>query len=1416
MSKKEEKLEVNLNSDLFDQSLGNKEEIIVKAEMVTGHLEFFCAEDNVNDYLDLFDSFVAINNVKEEDQMKWLLGYCGKILFPKIKTICAPKEPKDSKYSEIRSKLVALLTPKKNTAVCRAQFYARIQKAGESAQEFALQLKELASGCDFDTHLDFAMRDRFIYNLADANAKTKVMEQEFSSFDDAVKYTATYELSHKVELDLNRVAPRYRLGPPVNSRQIRQGSQNYRQQFGDQRRGRISKNQGSKMCPTCGNDDHQGNKCPAVKRMYTCNYCGKRGHTIKVCWKRLNDVGISESEQEDESLGDLAAANNLQSINDSDIDILEINVSNEGKSNNFISKIEAKPPFLVSLLIDGKLISWEVDTGACVSVISKQQANELFKERKIKELKGRNFYNADGRKCNVTGYVNLRVNEGHELSALVLDCERRNFPLLGRDWLEVLFPKWRQVFGSGLKIGTTGNDKCINSVKTQRLVEKIREDFADVFEENSSPIKGFKAKIDVIPESNPVFRKSAVPPYALREKIAKQIRSLEEKGIIEYVEHSDWASQLVVAPKKSGDLRLCGNYKPTLNPHIHDNRYPLPLIEDLLNEMGGNKVYASIDLTGAYLQLELEEASKDFTTINTPLGLYRYNRLPFGIKTAPAIFQSIIDKILNGLPGVVSYFDDILVAGTSLEECVKRVRMVLEKLRQFNVKANFQKCKFFEEILEYLGHEISMKGIKPTKSKIETILNIPAPTDITSVRSLLGLVNFYNKFVPNMQTLLNPIHELLRNGVKFEWSVKCQKAFEKVKAILANGPMLTHFDPKYPIVLTCDASPYGIGAVLSLVKNGVEIPVQMMSATLSTAEKNYAQIHREALAIVSSVKKFHKYVYGYPVTVYTDCRALESILSKSKPMNTVINSRFLRWILFLQNYNLSIKFKSSKFITNADALSRLPVSDGTGIPAEELSLLNLNSFNEIHENVISREEIAKEMKEFSVFQKLSEFIRKGWPNKDKIYPQLREFYRFRESLEEQNGCVFYGDRIFIPLRLRPTILQKLHKEHQGMVRAKQIARSTFWWPKIDQDIEELVRNCDICQTYGAHRKQSPLSSWPCTTFPMERLHMDHFFFKNKTFLILVDDFSNWIEISPQSCVDTENVLTSLRKFCSIFGLPETLVTDNGGAFISKEFNNFCKANSMVHVTTPPYHPQSNGLAERGVGIVKENLEKFLNDPNKKAVSLEKQIQNFLFTTHNTPTKFGTPCQRIFNYKPRTNWFTLQKDNGCGKNSTTPRTTKNQAEKVGKSSAVTRSNEKIVKNGKSNELNRRNFELMPLQQVYAKLACKNEWLKGKILKKISPYVYWVQLKSGHELKVHRDSLKVRNSLPNQLILQQNHNFHVKNPSPKQTQRRLSNTEGQSRTPPLAQEPAPQQTPTTNSDIKERLRTKPSINYRRFFK
>ncbi|KAL7854700.1 hypothetical protein SRHO_G00168900 [Serrasalmus rhombeus] len=405
-------------------------------------------------------------------------------------------------------------------------------------------------------------------------------------------------------------------------------------------------------------------------------------------------------------------------------------------------------------------------------------------------------------------------------------------------------------------------------VKEETGLIDILNKHADVFKDELGNMKNISVKLDTKPDAKPKFLKARPVPYAIRPKVEAHLKSLVQSGVLESVSVSSWATPIVPVIKKDGCIRICGDFKVTLNPVLEVEQYPLPHIDDLFAELAGGQKFSKIDLSQVYLQMNVDESSRELLTIITHKGLYRYRRLPYGVTSAPSLFQRAMDQILNGLAEVQCYLDDILITGKTEEEHLRNLDATLQRLKEHGLRVRKSKCEFFQPSVEYLGHVIDSQGLHKAPSKVKAIMEAPAPQNVSQLRSYLGLLNYYGRFVSNLASLLKPLHQLLCQDKAWKWTDKCAQAFAKTKRALLKSEVLTHFDPALPLQLACDASPYGVGAVIShIMPDGKEKPIAFASRTLNKAESNYAQIEREALGIVFGVCKFHQYLFGRKFTL---------------------------------------------------------------------------------------------------------------------------------------------------------------------------------------------------------------------------------------------------------------------------------------------------------------------------------------------------------------------------------------------------------------------------------------------------------------------------------------------------------------------------------------------------------------------
>lgn len=502
------------------------------------------------------------------------------------------------------------------------------------------------------------------------------------------------------------------------------------------------------------------------------------------------------------------------------------------------------------------------------------------------------------------------------------------------------------------------------------------------------------------------------------------------------------------------------------------------------------------------------------------------------------------------------------------------------------------------------------------------------------------------------------------------------------------------------------------------------------SCTLTKAQQNYAQLHREALAIVFAVKKFHKYIFGKSFVIYSDHQPLKEIFNENKSM-PIANGRLQRWAIFLSMYSYHIEYKKGSKLGNADALSRLPLKTENDIEPE-----NVHAFAE--KIPLDMTQVSEHTQRCKVLKEVFERLMNGWHNT--VSAVLKPFHDKKLMLSVENKCIFYGNRIVIPDALKIDILNLLHDTHIGVCRMKASARQYVWWPTIDTDIEDFARHCNECQAMQTTPSKTPLSKWNETKTFFERIHMDFFHLNNKTFLLVVDAYSRWFDVKLMTTTTSEKVINELRIIFAYFGLPKTIVSDNGPPFGSKEFLKFCSNNSITCLKSPPYHPQSNGWAECGVRTVKQSLRKMLLE-SKKNANMQLLLSRFLIKYRNTPvTTTGlTPNERIFCFRPTILMDALisRAQPSHAKIATTETTAKPKQSSPAKQNLI--NTKATVKTATKTYLQN---EIV----LYRNIA-NNEvkWLKAKIICVLSKYRYRIELTTrGSRRDCHGEQLRPYNN------------------------------------------------------------------------
>lgn len=547
--------------------------------------------------------------------------------------------------------------------------------------------------------------------------------------------------------------------------------------------------------------------------------------------------------------------------------------------------------------------------------------------------------------------------------------------------------------------------------------EKIMKDYEHLFKGIGTLPGQNEIKMDE--HACPTIHPPRRIPHMLKDKVKDEQKRMERMDIITKVEQpTKWVNPIVVVKKPNGDVRICLD-SVKLNKSIQREHYPLKTVEKVAASLGDAKIFTTLDVTSGFYQIKLAEKSTWLTTFNTPFGRYKFERLPFGIVSAPEVFQRTMAQMFEDIEGCEVFVDDLLVWGKSEQEHNERLKNVMERAAEIDLKFNKEKCKINQKEVKYVGHTFGSDGLKPSADRVQAILDMPLPQDRKSLQRFMGMVNYLNKFIPNLSSVSKPLRELL-NHSEWHWIKKQQEAYDILISLIVQLPVLKYFDINAAVTVSVDAYSEGLGACL-LQGNQ---PVAHASRALNNDEKNYAQIEKEMLAIVYGTNKFHQYIYGKIVIVETDHKPLESLFKK--PLCKA-PQRIQRMMLRVQHYDFTVKYSPGNTLYIADTLSRASQSGESEQGNDEFEVHLLVPISK--ENV---EEFKKETESDVLLSKLKEVVLAGWPEKiSEVEPDLQIYWNFREELCICDGLLLKGYRLITPSSLRTEMLDKIHSSHLG-------------------------------------------------------------------------------------------------------------------------------------------------------------------------------------------------------------------------------------------------------------------------------------------------------------------------------------------------------------------------------------------------
>ena len=801
-----------------------------------------------------------------------------------------------------------------------------------------------------------------------------------------------------------------------------------------------------------------------------------------------------------------------------------------------------------------------------------------------------------------TSTRSVRLEEGEPLSEVtvlrqadVLDqeCEATTTSTPDEDWIATL---------------VNGTHSSVTVKEKIRLGQILRR-YSDCFSQSEFDLgraNGVRHRIDT-GTNRPVKQPLRRHPFLHTEEIDRQVKGMLEQGVIE-PSNSPWASNVVIVKKKDNSLRFCVDYRRLNDVTIKDS-YPLPRISDCLDALGTGRYFSAFDLRSGYFQVEMEEADKGKTSFVTRSGFYQFKVMPFGVTNGPATFQRLMDLTMAGLNYQIClvYLDDIILMSKTVDEHLERLQLILDRLRTAGLKLKPSKCNLLQKTIHFLGHVISENGITTDPAKIQAVEEWPVPTNVTEVRSFIGLCSYYRRFVKDFAKIAEPLHHLTGKRARFEWTDACQQAFEDLKFRLVSSPILAMPQDEGQYRLDTDASNDAIGAVLSQIQDGQERVIAYASRLLSKTERNYCVTRRELLAVIYFVKQFRPYVLGRPFIIRTDHAALKWLRTMEDPVG-----QQARWLETLEEYTFEVEHRPGKRHANADALSRRPCRqcplDDDSIVACKIEVKTHKEKDEKDSSLFFQPEELREA--YAVDPQLATFHRLMEQNTDRIPWEevigldktTKELWTQWNRLAMMEG-VLYREyetpdglqrhwQLIPPASIRDELCRLCHVGltggHMGVRRTLHQVQRRAYWPGWKEDVRRYCARCPECSTYhrGGPKKQGALRP-QLVGEPWERVAIDltgpHPTSRSGHVYILtvIDLFTKWAEAIPLRNKEAVTVARALMDVVfSRFGVPLQLLSDNGKEFDNIVLKEICRLLEVDKIRTTTYQARTNGGVER--------------------------------------------------------------------------------------------------------------------------------------------------------------------------------------------------------------------------------------------
>ena len=838
-----------------------------------------------------------------------------------------------------------------------------------------------------------------------------------------------------------------------------------------------------------------------------------------------------------------------------------------------------------------------VDTGACISVIPPR-------EEDLDNVEDSNLTAANGSRIVTYGERLLTLDLGlQQPLRWVFTIAQVQQPILGADFLahyniavNLANKTLKQHNHTVAAIHYQPSTDTTRISSNQNFIAKpyaaLLQQYPELTSQTSTPTATHNITHHIPTTGPPTHAKPRKLGPAAYNAAKEEFQAMLEAGIVR-PSSSAWASPLHMVPKKPNTFRPVGDYRGLNRCTKHDS-YSLPPLQSFSHNLYGKRVFAKIDLRSAYHQIPIHPPDIEKTAITTPFGLFEYTRMNFGLSGASQTFQRFIDGVLRKLEvsqadgstrrvGLFAYIDDILIASETEEEHLQDLEALFQRLKQYGLQVNEDKCEFGKPELTFLGHRINKDGIMPLPEKVEAISKMPRPTTYKALRRFTGMVNFYHRFIPNAAHALAPLHALhtgnhqKRKNALVKWNEDAEKAFVAAKQALVNATRLHYPKPNAETCIAVDASDIAVGGVLQNKIDGEWRPIAFFSRKLTPTERKYSTFGRELLAAYLSVRHFRHMVEGTPFHIKTDHKPIIGAMQRTADRDIPRETRHLNYISI---YTTDIRHISGTDNTVADALSRGEEDQPEQNPDEDDHPFCFA--------ILSDSETEKLQKEQNSDTDLQDIL-SGKTSTSITLQQVDGVY-----------ChILQGiARPFIPNTMRKEFFQRVHDlSHPGVRTTQKQMSERYVWPNMSRDIRDWTTQCLACQrTKVTRHNRAPIQPIPTTGGKFAQVHLDLVgplpINKGQRYIMTaVDRYTRWPEAIPiPDCTANTVADAFIAHWVSRYGVPESITTDRGAQFESHLWRQLTQLLGATKISTTAYHPQANGLVERFHRRLKSSLK----------------------------------------------------------------------------------------------------------------------------------------------------------------------------------------------------------------------------------